>query len=192
MAWLSRFVNMIERMVTSLDGNHTLEGEDASGLWMSTADALEAAPNAPGTFAAPPVAPLPADLPPEPPREARVARLPVAPEAASPEGSDEAPAFESPGPAVDAAPPEGNVTQQPDDTPAETTDQPAAVEHIAAPAGSAEDMLSMFRESSVSSEYSGLTKDIDDITAQELLDEARAVLDLLAPNRVPSAEDAIA
>jgi hypothetical protein len=191
MAWLSRFVNMIERMVTSLDGNHALEDEDAAGLWMSTADALEAAPAALGTFAAPPVAPLRADLPPEPPREARVARLPVAPEAAPPERSDEAPTFESPESAVDAVPPEEIVTQA-NDQPAETMDQPAAVEHIAAPAGSAEDMLSMFRETSVGTEYSGLTKDIEDITAQELLDEARAVLDLLAPNRVPSEEDAIA
>jgi hypothetical protein len=192
MAWLSRFVNMIERMVTSLDGNHALEEEDASGLWMSTADALDAAPAAPGTFAAPHVVPLPADPPPpEPQGEARVVPLPVAPEAAPPESLDDAAIFESPEPAVDAAPPEEFVTQ-PDDTPAETADQPAAVEHIAAPAGSAEDVLSMFRETSVGTEYSGLTKDIEDITAQELLDEARAVLDLLAPNRVPSEEDAIA
>jgi len=191
MAWLSRFVNMIERTVTSLDGNHALEDEDASGLWMSTADALEAAPDAPGAFAAPPVVALPAELPQEPPREARVVRLPVAPGAAPPEPSDDAATFESPESAVGAAPLE-EIVKQEHDAPAETTDQPAAVEHIAAPAESAEDMLSMFRETSFSSEYSGLTKDIDDISARELLDEARAVLDLVVPNRVPSEEDAIA
>jgi hypothetical protein len=44
---------------------------------------------------------------------------------------------------------------------------------------SADDMLSMFRDTAVASEFTELTKDLEDVTAQELLTEARAVHDLI-------------
>jgi hypothetical protein len=63
----------------------------------------------------------------------------------------------------------------------------AAVEVTAAPeaevkvaqAGSTDDLLSMFRNESAGSEFRDFTKDMEDVPAQELLEEARAVRDLL-------------
>jgi hypothetical protein len=70
------------------------------------------------------------------------------------------------------------MSADPDESAEEASPEPAELQSAPAASGD-DDVLSMFREASGGTEFQDLTKEIEDVTAQELLAEAREVRHLL-------------
>jgi hypothetical protein len=191
-------------MWNSLGSTPEFDGDDAAGLWMSTNDARSSSGEDPGQPPTldfvPPSRPIPPSARPGPigepgEPEASLVAFPVLGEAVVAETV--VTPFPVQGEVVAMAPPE------PEPVPVES--EPAAIEP--APAATAEpfepgatptqtvaagddglgDALSMFREVSTGSDFQHFTAEIEDIPAQELLTDARAVLDLVG-GPVPATE----
>jgi hypothetical protein len=194
MAFVSRIVNLFARMMNSVEGSKELEGEDEAGLWMTPTTATQpAASGATDPFTAapeamlsdvPPAAPqaspsvdplIDAGTPPPPELEERMPNTRIA--AAAAEAIPETTVGLAPGPVEEDAPAAEQAS-----IPEEALHTLPASEG----SGSADDMLSMFRSSSVSSQSSNLTLDIEDVTAEELLVEALALRELLVGPTAPT------
>jgi hypothetical protein len=181
-------------LLDSLGGDQEFDDDEgAEGLWMSGNDTLDSpttqVPGEPPSIEfVPPARPLAkAELPPlegQSPEETAIIEFParritVAAEAPA----DEAPAQPTE-PAPPSATPEAPPQAEVESAPAAAPDPFAQVQTVAAsePAsggGALSDALSMFKDTGPSSELAHLTGDLEDVPAQELLTEARAVLDLL-------------
>jgi hypothetical protein len=75
--------------------------------------------------------------------------------------------------------PDASEEAAPAEPPTVEMTAPAAPAPTIVQAGSDDDLLSMFREASSGGEFQELTKEMENVSAQELLTEARAVRDLL-------------
>jgi hypothetical protein len=190
MAFVSRLVNLFERMMTS---SKEFEVEEEPGLWMAAGEAPPSvASGATDTFAAPPPPILP-DVRPDAPQAPQSAGPFIDAGTPPPELEERMPSIRIAAAAAEAIP-ESTVGPAPDpvkeDAPAA---EPPAIPEGAVhtmPAGegsgSGDDMLSMFRSVAVTSASSSLAKDIEDVTAQELLAEAIALRDLLVGAPAPT------
>jgi hypothetical protein len=152
-----------------------------------------AAPVATDTFTAPPAALLPDVRPAAPQASLSVDPLSDAGTPPPPELEERMPNIRIAAAAAEAIP-ETTVGPGPEpveeDAPAaEQTSIPEEALHTlpaSEGSGSADDMLSMFRSSTASSQSSNLVLDIEDVTAQELLVEALALRDLLVGATAPT------
>jgi hypothetical protein len=194
MAFVSRIVNLFERMINSVEGSNEFEGEEEPGLWMPMTDARQpAAPGVTDTFTAPPATLLPdvrpaapeaspavdplidAGTPPPPELEERMPNIRIA--AAAAEDIPETTVGPAPEPVEEDAP----AADQ-----ASIPEEPLHTLPASEGSGSTDDMLSMFRSSTASTPFGNLAKDIEDVPAQELLVEALALRDLLIGSPAPT------
>jgi hypothetical protein len=206
MALISRLANWFDRMLGTLEGaDDALDGAETEGFLMPTPEASSlSAPSpvdSPPTLglpfavpgaAEPAVAPAPAEAPAPPPLRAvsvPAQALEIDADAKEPPGDGpaeiEGGSEEPDDSAVEEAPPEPAAPPGSE----ASADQPVTVTATAAPdegptvakVDSVDDMLSAFRDVSSGGEFQELTKELEDVTAQDLLSEARAIRDLLGP-----------
>ena len=206
MALMSRLSDFLQRMFDDSEPTDISEAEGAEGFLMTTTEV--APPVLPSLARASDAPPAPAGearqsraqtLPPVPAPveiDAPVLSLPGEARAAAPVEPDEP---QDPGEPPDVSldePSAGDATadldepadpNEVDPAPAEGDAAPLAISTVAASdpeAGevkteSVDDMMAMFRESSTTSDFTDLTKDMEDVPAQELLTEALALRDML-------------
>lgn len=194
MAFVSRLVNLFERMMNTVEGSKEFEGEDEPGLWMMTSDAPQpAASGATDAFTTPPAAILPDVRSAAPQASQSVDPLTDAGTPLPPELEEKMPSTRIAAAAAEAIPetiagpaPEPVEEDAPAAEPASMPDEALRTLPAGEAGGSADDMLSMFRSGPVSSQFSDLAKDIEDVTAQELLVEALALRDLLVGVTAPT------
>jgi len=204
MALMSRLSDFLQRMFDDSEPTDISEAEGAEGFLMTTTEVAppvlpslaRASDTLPATVGEarqpraqtlPPVpAPVEIDAPVlSLPGEARAA-APVEPD--EPQDPDEPPHVSPDEPSAADEPAElAEQSEEAETLPADVDAAPTAISIVAASepeAGevkteSVDDMMAMFRDSSTVSEFTDLTKDMEDVPAQELLTEALALRDML-------------